>query len=135
MSDNPYQSPMSPMAPVTGVKSGRREDLRKVAVYQKGIMICILVYLLGAIGQFLVPPELRPFGALPVLAGALGGLVFVVLLSIQVYSPVVGVLLGLLMFVPCVGLIVLLTVNGKATTILRENGHRVGLLGARLSEF
>jgi hypothetical protein len=29
----------------------------------------------------------------------------------------------------------LLTINGKATTILRQNGLRVGLLGAKLSQF
>jgi hypothetical protein len=37
MSENPYQAP--PLeTPVVGVLSGTREDLRSVAVYQKGIM-------------------------------------------------------------------------------------------------
>jgi hypothetical protein len=47
----------------------------------------------------------------------------------------VGVLLGILTLIPLIGLIVLLVINGKATKVLRANGHRVGLLGASLSEF
>jgi hypothetical protein len=38
------------------------------------------------------------------------------------------------MFIPLVNLIVLLTINGKATKVLRENGINVGLLGASTSE-
>jgi hypothetical protein len=54
-------------------------------------------------------------------------------LAIKIYSIVVGVLLGILTFVPCLGLVMLLLVNGKATNILKENGVKVGLLGADLS--
>ena len=35
---------------------------------------------------------------------------------------------------PYIGLIVLLVVNGKATGILKQNGIKVGLLGANLSQ-
>ena len=62
------------------------------------------------------------------------GLVLVFLLATKVYGTALGVLLGILTLVPCVGLIVLLIVNGKATSVLRQNGHRVGLLGADLSK-
>jgi len=37
MSDNPYQSPKADVEAI-GVRSGRREDLRSVAQYQKGIL-------------------------------------------------------------------------------------------------
>jgi hypothetical protein len=134
MSENPYQSPMADVQ-VVGVKSGKQEDVRAVAVYQKGILICILIQVLAYIGQFAVPPEIRLIVALVALAASLVGLVFVVLLSTKVYSTGVGILLAILTVVPCLGLLVLLIVNGKATTILRQNGHKVGLLGARLSEF
>jgi hypothetical protein len=134
MSENPYQSPLADCQ-VVGVKSGKHEDVRAIAVYQKGILICILIYLLGVIGQFGVPPEIRLiFGLVPMVAG-LVGLVIVFLLSTKVYSTAVGILLAILTLVPLLGLLVLLMVNGKATTILRQNGHKVGLLGARLSEF
>ena len=70
-----------------------------------------------------------------ILLIGLVGTIFVFLLALKVYSPVVGVMIGFGALLPCVGLLVLLVVNGKATSILRENGHKVGLLGANLSEF
>jgi hypothetical protein len=53
----------------------------------------------------------------------------------KVYNTALGVLLGLLTFVPCINLIVLLVVNSKATSVLQLNGYKVGLLGADLSAF
>ena len=135
MSENPYQAPpLEP--PVVGVLSGTREDLRSVAVYQKGIMVCILIYLLSILGQFsgaAIAGD-HPL-ALAVLGVGLTGLVFVFLLSTKVYGTGVGILLAILTLVPLLGLIVLLSINGKATAILKQNGHHVGLLGANLSDF
>ena len=133
MSENPYQSP-SAQSQVVGVKSGSREDLKRVAKYQKGILVCILIYLVAVIGQFAIPAEARAIIGLGVLVIGLVGTVFVFLLAIKVYNTGVGVLLGILTLVPCIGLIVLLVVNGKATAVLKQNGIKVGLLGANLSQ-
>ena len=62
-------------------------------------------------------------------------MVFAFALSLKVYSTTTGILLAMLTLVPCLGLFVLLVVNGRATAVLRQNGHKVGLLGAHLSEF
>ncbi len=105
-----------------------------VAQYQKGILVCILIYLIAMVFQFALPPELRPIIGVGVLLVGLTGTVFVFLLAIRVYSTAVGVLLGILTFIPCIGLLVLLMVNGKATGILKQNGIKVGLLGADLSQ-
>lgn len=125
--------------PVVGVLSGSREDLRSVAVYQKVIMGCIVVYFLVwvalAAGQFVLPPMLLFMLVWVLLGDVLAALVFVFLLSTKVYSAGAGILLAILTPVPLLGLIVLLIINGKTTRILRQNGHRVGLLGANLSEF
>ena len=136
MSDNPYQSPLSSAEPLqaVGVLSGRREDVRAVAVYQKGILVCILLYLLVVVGAFVGPVRLRLLIAIAVIVIELVGLVFVFLLSTKVYGTVAGVLLGILTLVPCLGLLALLRVNAKATTVLRQNGHKVGLLGASISK-
>lgn len=134
MNENPYQSPLADIRAV-GVLSGKQEDLRAVALYQKGILVCILVQLLAVIGQLAVPAEMRILVALVALATGLVGLVFVFLLATKVYGIGAGVILGVLTFIPCIGLIVLLIINGKATSILRQNGHKVGLLGADLSKF
>ncbi|HLA83780.1 MAG TPA: hypothetical protein VJL29_03220 [Thermoguttaceae bacterium] len=133
MSVNPYEAPPIE-AEVIGVRSGRREDLKPVAFYQKGIQICILFYLVFYAVTFAVPPMWRFIPAIGVIGVAITGFVFVILLAMKVYSPVLGILLGLLTLLPCLGLLSLLIVNGKATAVLRENGIRVGLLGASLWE-
>lgn len=132
-SDNPYQSPQAEVKAV-GVRSGLREDVRSVAVYQKGILVCILIYLVAVFLQLAVPPEVRIILALGVLCVGLVATVFVFLLATKVYSTGLGILLGLLTLVPCLGLLVLLIINAKATGILRQNGLKVGLLGANLSD-
>lgn len=134
MSENPYQSPMAEER-VVGVVSGRREDLKSVALYQKGILFCILIYLLTVVGQFLIPENLRVVLGIVFILLALTSTAFIFLLAIKVYNVGIGILLGLLAMVPCIGLIVLLTINGKATKILQQNGFKVGLLGADLSRF
>lgn len=129
LEDNPFRAPESDLR-VEGVLSGTREDLRSVATYQRYVMLCILIYLIAVIGQFAVPQEMRIFIALPVLVVMLTGTVFVFLLSTKVYGTVQGVLLAILTLIPCIGLIVLLIINSKATNVLKANGIKVGLLGA-----
>ena len=131
MEENPYRAPLSEGTAV-GVLSGRAEDVRSVAVYQKGILVCILLYLCAALGQIFVPEQLRLFLGLGALLVILAGTVFTFLLSMKVYGIGLGIVLGILTLIPCVGLIVLLIVNGKATNVLRQNGYTVGLLGAKL---
>src|SRR5262245_50950896 len=109
MSDNPYQSPALE-AQVIGVLSGRPEDLRAVAMYQRGIIACILIYFIAMIGQVAVPLELRWIVGVGILLAGLIGMICVFLLAIRVYSLALGLLFGLLTFVPCVGLLMLLMI-------------------------
>ncbi|WP_152053551.1 hypothetical protein [Tautonia marina] len=136
MSDNPYEAPQTSGRSVeaVGVRSGSREDLKKVATYQKGILVCILLYFGIVIGQFLVPPELGIVLLLMLLGIALASMVFIFLLAMKVYSTALGIVLGIGALLPLIGLFILLMVNGKATRILKENGIKVGLLGANLSQ-
>jgi len=135
VSENPYQSPeYESSTGAVGVKSGRREDLCKVAASQRGVLVCILIYLVCVLFSLVSPPEIGIVIAVIAIVNAIAGLVFVFRLAIQVYSTSTGVVLGLLTLVPFVGLIVLLVVNGKATNILKENGIKVGLLGANPSQ-
>lgn len=130
--DNPYRAPMSDEPVAVGVLSGRQEDVQSVALYQRGVMVCILLYLLAVGAQIVTPADFRVFLAIGALLVVLSGAVFVFLLAIKVYGAGLGVLLGLLTLIPCLGLIVLLVVNSKATKVLRQNGYTVGLLGGRL---
>lgn len=133
MEVNPYQAPQ-PVPRALGVKSGRREDVYSVAIYQKVILICILIYLIALIGQFVLPEGLFLMLAIAAGVGVIVGTLFVFLLAAKVYHPAIGILLGLLTLVPVVGLIVLLRINAKAIKILKDNGVHVGLIGARMSD-
>lgn len=132
MSSNPYEAPQAESR-VTGVLSGKREDLRSVAVYQKGILICILVYLVAVFGQFALPPSGRTIVAFGVMAVGLTAAVFTFLLAMKTHGTGPGILLGILCLIPCIGLIVLLIINSKATNVLKQNGIKVGLLGADIN--
>ena len=57
----------------------------------------------------------------------------VFMLATKLYGTAVGIVLGLLMLLPCIGLITLLIVNQKATSILKSHGIHVGLFGANTS--
>lgn len=132
MQDNPYAAPQT-VERVTGVLSGSREDLRKVAAYQKGILSCISVYLAAVFSQFVLPFEVRQWLMIAVVVTGVIGAVFVFRLSIKLNGTVTGIIYGILTFVPLVGMLMLLIVNGKATRVLKENGIRVGLFGADVS--
>jgi hypothetical protein len=132
---NPFEAPRAPLGEVVGVKSGRLEDLRKVASYQRAILICILIYIVTFMGQFAVPPAQRTILAVLTFCVSLVATVFVFMLAMKVYSRGLGILLGILAIIPCIGLLVLLMINDKATKILRQNGYKVGFLGADMSQF
>lgn len=132
MDYNPFEAPQ-PERQAVGVLSGSREDLRRVAVYQKGILVCILIYFIAVFTQFAMPVQARVFLGIGVLCVALVGAVFAFLLAMKTYGTGLGILLGILCLVPLVGLLVLLMVNGKATGVLKQNGIKVGLLGADIS--
>jgi hypothetical protein len=137
--DNPYAPPLF-ADHVVGVKSGRSEDLKAVAVAQKSIIVCMALYLVLIIVQLIMTqtPAFRPYGAylaLVVLVIGLVGMVSVFLLAIRVYSIASGILLGIGAILPCFGLVILWMINRKATSILQQNGHHVGFFGADLSKF
>lgn len=136
MDDNPFRAPESDLW-VEGVLSGTRDDLRSVAAYQRWVTLCILVYLCVIIGRIVtvvnriaIPPVLEFGLAIALLVAVLSGMIFVFLLSAKVYGTVQGILLAFCTLIPCIGLLVLLRINAKATNVLRANGIKVGLLGA-----
>ncbi|REK12988.1 MAG: hypothetical protein DWQ37_10195 [Planctomycetota bacterium] len=135
MSDNPFQAPQTAAWQEATSSDGRlsHEQLRRVASDQRGILICILIYLCSGFGQFAVPPDMRLIPAIISLLATIAGVVYVFRLATKVYSTGTGIILGMLTFIPLIGLLVLLKVNGKATKVLREHGIEVGLLGAKAS--
>lgn len=109
-------------------------DLRQIAWFQKGILLCILAYITAVGVQFAIPPHLRFVLLVVVIPVALAASVFVFLVAIKLYDVGLGVLFGILTLIPLIGLIMLLVINSRATAVLQENGIHVGLLGARISD-
>ena len=125
----PSQPPQVPPGTLNYAQPPGRSDIREIAVRQKAIMYCILAYVACIVLQFVFPPSPRLIPALAGLGASITGAVFVFMLAMALYSQGIGILLGILTLIPCVGLIVLLIINAKATNVLREHGFKVGLLG------
>jgi len=130
---NPYSAPQTLATPRRS-GGGPRDELRKIAIYQKGIQVAVLFYLLAVFFSFVPFVPLRVLLGLGMIYVITAGPIFVFLLSMKVYGVWQGIVFAILMFVPCLGLIMLLIVNQKATSMLQAKGISVGLLGARLSE-
>jgi hypothetical protein len=130
---NPYQSPqIVAEAALTDANSVDREKLRRVAKYQQWV----LYTLLANIVINLMAMSTRGGGTAVSLA--LGGLALVIVvismfavfrLANELYNIAVGIVCAVLMIVPCVSLLTLLIVNGKATTFLQQRGIKVGFMG------
>lgn len=137
------------MPPRRPRRSHAAADLRRIAWYQKFLILCMLGQLfvwLGYIAWFLLafggPPAGRaqrdfdPIVVVFALTGLLGvvGAIFVVLLGTKISGTAIGVVLGLLTLVPCLSLIIIVIANAQATGVLQRNGVRVGLIGARMGD-
>jgi hypothetical protein len=127
-----------------------KQDLREIARFQQFVLYGILANILAIMLIFTGPQILVTIfpGALrnspPVillslqifyLTVALAVLVAAILLGTKVYHPVVGAFLGMFTLVPCLGLLILLLMNQRATTMLQQRGIRVGLMGANMGDF
>ena len=104
-------------------------ELYAIARCQRAIIYCILFLLIDYSIMLVVPEEIRLFLAIPHLLIAITASIFVFRLSLQVYSTGPGILLALGTLVPCLGLLLLVIINGKATGTLNEYGVSVGFLG------
>ena len=111
-----------------------RETLREIALYQKALIAFIIVYLCLIGSQYLLREEDRIYLLISVVPILLSAALLVFLLLTKVANSGLGVALAVLTLVPCVGLIVLVVANIKATSALNENGIRVGFFGASLSD-
>jgi len=110
-----------------------REKLRRVAKYQQWVLYALLANICINIASIAVRQANEFMLSLGVLAVALAiaafSMVAIFLLANELYNAGIGVLCAILMIVPCIQLITLLIVNGKATSFLQQNGIKVGFMG------
>ncbi len=135
MDTNPYEAPSA--FPPSGVPESTskfsREDLKWIATCQRGMIVLILCYFCLLLASAFLPSELRIIPTLMILIMGVVGLGLVVAQSLKVYNIVSAVIFGLLVLIPCLGLLILLMVNVRATTILKSHGIKVGFFGAKVS--
>ncbi len=119
-------------------------DLRQIAWAQRILILCLLGHLvlwLGYIGLSVSGARMGGRGSdtfetvmiISVGLGLLSG-IFVLLVEAKLSGLIIGFLIGLLTAVPCLGLLLILVVNTRATSTLQANGVHVGLIGARTSD-
>jgi hypothetical protein len=97
-------------------------DLIEVAKWQKNIMWMILISLVA----MFIPYATIVTGIIQIY--------FIYKLAAAVRSSAAWLYI-ILAFVPLIGLLALLHINGKATKTLQANGVTVGLMGARMADF
>jgi DNA-directed RNA polymerase subunit RPC12/RpoP len=125
-----------------GGRSGKGRELRTIATTQKFLIICILVqvvmYLVVMSQQRQRPPAppspMALVASLVLLIAWVAGIVCAFVLAIKVYKTAIGILMGLLAAIPCLGLLILGLINGRTNRTLKDNGIDVGLFGANLSK-
>jgi hypothetical protein len=109
------------------------DQLRAIALYQRLAIFSVLGYAL----LFMASTALPAYRVLTLSVAGVVGLVAAVcvfFLAIRLFGLLMAILLALLAATPCISLLVLLGINGKATTVLREHGIPVGVFGANLSK-
>lgn len=132
------------------VRDRSAADLLTIGRSQRWLVLVILLRLLvevGVVGMNLLmfrpdgDPNWVPFAIVLTVVGWLGevalvvvALTLVVLIASKLHGTTATVVLAVCLFLPCVGLILLLVVNAQATAELRRNGVRVGLFGARRAD-
>jgi hypothetical protein len=108
-------------------------ELRAIALYQRLAIFAILGYSLLFLASAGVPTYRLYVLSLAGVVGLFGA-VCMFFLALRLFSLPMAILLGVLSATPCISLLVLLGINGKATTVLREHGIPVGIFGADLSK-
>lgn len=130
MSNSPYAPPQEPSFQSTGQVS--REDLRRVAGYQRLVIFALLVSIAFNIATFFLGGQSTAI-QLVILVVALGVAIFsmvsIFLLAKELVGTGIAILCAFLMLIPCVSLITLLVLNQKASTFLQSNGVKVGFFG------
>lgn len=141
MNSNPYRSPVKEssqpeVTPATKYMLPRKKLIR-IAWFQKGLILCICLQLFSYLGVSLGLPIPRSIGIILICAMTIFGLAstgFVAAMAFELYGIAQAIIYGIASLIPCIGLLILLSVNSGASTLLKENGIKVGLLGANLEQ-
>lgn len=122
---NPYATPRAVLSPPTDVY----DQIQAVAKAQRLLLLSVLASIIGNI--IMRASGMFGLAMIPVMLGIAGFSIWCVykLCKALDRSPVFWIIA---MFIPLVNFICLLILNSSATTFLKSNGIKVGLLGAKV---
>ena len=102
-------------------------EILYIAKQQEAVLCLIPISILAYLVGFTIGPQI-----VPVFVLALGviSLIFIYQLALAIKEPAPWVY-AILALIPCISLISMLILNGRATSALKAQGIRVGLMGAR----
>ena len=133
MDKNPYSAPQTGVSTPTwdylDLSPSAIAEVRQIAFLQKGIISFIGIYIVLLISTQLVPAQYRFVIEVVYCVAAIAAMICTWLLAITLYGFAMGFLAGLGTGIPCIGILVLAQVNGKATEELKAYGVPVGLFG------
>ncbi|MBS0198025.1 MAG: hypothetical protein JSR77_14810 [Planctomycetes bacterium] len=119
------------------VKGKKRIYLVKVARAQRVLLWCVLASLAMSVGYTVLAASINNVVILWLcLAGYMGAVIVSIVQTVRVARAtgtniVVAIIGGLLMFFPCLGLLLMALANQRATRILTDNGAKVGFMGVQ----
>lgn len=124
--------PSTPVVPVADATAGAytKADLRHLCKSQNLLMYAVL----AGFSAFFVSHI--PLLGIPIVLGIVAFEIYAVYqlgLALRISTPLV-ILLCLCMFIPCVSLLLLVLLSGRASKILKANGVRVSLMGGNIDD-
>lgn len=122
---NPYKAPLSDIQ--NRLDPEVSERMERMSFGQKLVIYAVLIYFLAAVARLII----GPLAFVLVFASLIMSLVGLYkVLSARQSHILVKIILFILLFVPLINILVLLSINSRATKALREAGYRVGIMGA-----
>ena len=131
---NPYQTPQFAQTEIAAAAVIDREKLRRIAKYQQWVLYALLAMIVTYFAAILA--RAAGFEAIGLLIAAcllpigLASMVAAFLLTNELSNPFVAIVCAVLMLIPCVALLTLFLINGRATKHLQTHGIKVGFMGA-----
>jgi len=131
---NPYEPPQFAPSPVVAeLAQGELVKMRRVAGRQQFVLYALLANIVINIIFMAMPADtsrqVRGLFGILAISVVIATMLAAFLLAWELYNVVIGVICAVLMPIPCIALLTLLIINGKATRFLQQRGVKVGLMG------
>lgn len=139
-STNPYEAPcgLGGTTAHDGEEEGfpkiSAEQLRNIALYQKGMIVGLLTFVRAVAATWYLPHQSPVLPLVTLLGGSLVWLTSAALLAFGLCNASSAAALAFLLVGSPFAWMITLWLNHRATKTLRSHGIRVGLFGARISQ-